>query len=70
MTYGFNGEGCPDKWVEAHKYDWIYDEVNNILYWCTNYQCAEEHKLHNKKLNITWHSTDFFYNLLHEVKTH
>lgn len=67
MTYGFNGKGCPDKWVEAHEYDWIYDEANNILYWCTNYQCAEWHKLHH---NVIWHSPDFFYDLLREVRTH
>lgn len=63
MTYGFNGKGCPDAWVEAHGYDWIYNEKTDILYWCTACQCAEE-KLHQSPLRLTWHSTEFFYNLL------
>jgi hypothetical protein len=70
MKWGLNGKDCPDKWVEAHGYDWVYDETNNILYWCTNFQCAKEEKLHNKKLNITWLSTEFFYDLLREVSSH
>lgn len=66
IIYGFNGENCPDKWVEAHKYDWMYFPDNNTLYWCTNYQCAEE-KLRTRKLHITWHDKEYFYKMLHDA---
>lgn len=49
MTYGFNGKGCPDARVEAHEYDWIYDEkktfftgvlpINAQKKSCTNLRC-------------------------------
>lgn len=52
-------EKCPNEWVEAHGYPWLYDESTGTLYWCTNYQCAEKHGK-----NIIWHSTEFFYDLL------
>ncbi len=68
MIYGFNGKGCPDAWIEAHEYDWIYDEKKDILYWCTAYQCAEE-KLHQSSLQLKWHSIAFFDSLLRTITT-
>lgn len=66
IKYGFNGKECPDAWVEAHEYDWIYNEKADILYWCTGYQCAEE-KLHQPSMQLKWHSTAFFDSLLRAI---
>ena len=68
ITYGYDGVGCPDAWVEAHGYDWIYCEMTKTLYWCTNYQCVEQDRTNPERFYLHWHSRDFFYNLLECIK--
>lgn len=68
MKYGLYGKGCPDKWVEAHGYHWIYDEQTDTLYWVTQIQCAEQANVSKRgQLRLTWHSRDFFYDLLKKI---
>jgi len=68
ITYGYKGVGCPDAWVKAHGYDWIYYEETKKLYWCTNYQCAEQSFIDPKQFQLKWHNRNFFYKLLENVK--